>query len=303
MSDAQDELVTDQVIESIDTIANDTSTDEVTDVRSSGMRRSLLVFVVLGGLVVGASWYYQTTWLPQVQNGVQFVKVKFGQSQAWLDDIFSSSSPHNIDRMAAPRPQQFDATLNIEKLVDNNAYIPKEDEALGIASNVKIPEVPIVIEKPAEQELPVLEILPATDIEQVEPDVVMDKVIEEQNKVIIADVVATSVPTVTSKSTVTFADARQAFWQRELPKAESLYQQINKSQANANSWGELGNVYYLQAKWQLAASAYTEAALILLSEGNIPQAMFLRYIVVGLDLEQVQRIDERIRELQTPQQG
>ena len=106
---------------------------------------------------------------------------------------------------------------------------------------------------------------------------------------------------VKAKQEIDLAQARQAFWQRDLPKAEALYkQQIETAHANANSWGELGNIYYLQAKWQLAARAYTEAALLLLDKGDFPQAMFMRYIVMGLDPVQVKRIDERVKALQAP---
>ena len=106
------------------------------------------------------------------------------------------------------------------------------------------------------------------------------------------------------KKSVDLAQARQAFWQRDLPKAEALYkQQIETAKPDANSWGELGNIYYLQAKWKQAAAAYTEAALLLLDKGDFPQAMFMRYIVTGLDPAQTQRIDERLEALQAPING
>jgi len=107
-----------------------------------------------------------------------------------------------------------------------------------------------------------------------------------------------------SKAVIDLAGARKAFWERDLPKAEALYKvEIARVKTDADSWGELGNIYYFQAKWQQAASAYTEAAIILLNKGDISQAMFLRYIVFGLDPAQAKRIDERLQAMQAPLKG
>jgi len=103
------------------------------------------------------------------------------------------------------------------------------------------------------------------------------------------------------KKPADLAAARKAFWQQDLAQAEIFYkQQIKTAKADADSWGELGNVYYLQAKWKQAAVAYTEAALLLLDKGDFPQAMYLRYIVFGLAPAQVKRIDEHVKALQAP---
>jgi len=146
---------------------------------------------------------------------------------------------------------------------------------------------------------------PATETEPVtenakqdsEPAVAADDAMEQsasENKPVMEN----------KKHKVDLAEARQAFWQRNLPKAEALYkQQIENAKANADSWGELGNVYYLQAKWQQAAIAYTEAALLLLNKGDFPQAMYMRYIVVGLDPVQAKRIDDHVKALQAPLKG
>ena len=110
--------------------------------------------------------------------------------------------------------------------------------------------------------------------------------------------------TASSNAVIDLAAARKAFWERDLPKAEALYKvEIARVKTDADSWGELGNIYYFQAKWQQAASAYTEAAIILLNKGDISQAMFLRYIVFGLDPTQAKRIDERLQAMQAPLKG
>lgn len=94
--------------------------------------------------------------------------------------------------------------------------------------------------------------------------------------------------------------ARQAFWARDLLRAENSYRQlIEGGQGSADTWGELGNVYYLQAKWPQAAEAYTEASLLLIDLNAVPQAMYLHHIVMRMDRQQAIRIDEKLRSLYT----
>jgi hypothetical protein len=99
-------------------------------------------------------------------------------------------------------------------------------------------------------------------------------------------------------------EARQAFWARDMAKAERLYRKITKAdEANIHAWGELGNIYYQQARWQDAAAAYTEVALRLVDKGDIPQAMYLQQLVSRLDGKQAQRIHERLSSQQASPQG
>lgn len=103
---------------------------------------------------------------------------------------------------------------------------------------------------------------------------------------------------------MSLAEARQAFWARDMAKAERLYQKITKSDVdNINAWGELGNIYYMQSRWQEAATAYTEVALRLVEMGDIPQAMYLQQLVSRLDAKQAQRIHERLRTQQVSLKG
>jgi len=102
---------------------------------------------------------------------------------------------------------------------------------------------------------------------------------------------------------MSLAEARQAFWARDMAKAERLYQIITKADAgNIDAWGELGNIYYIQSRWQEAAAAYTEVALRLVEMGDIPQAMYLQQLVSRLDGKQAQRIHESLRSQKVTQQ-
>lgn len=103
---------------------------------------------------------------------------------------------------------------------------------------------------------------------------------------------------------MSLSEARQAYWSKDLPKAERLYQKIIKTdKGNIDAWGELGNIYYMQSRWQEAAAAYTEVALHLIDKGDIPQAMYYQQLINRLDNKQAQRIHERLRSQQVSVQG
>ncbi len=99
-------------------------------------------------------------------------------------------------------------------------------------------------------------------------------------------------------------DARQAFWSRDLPKAERIYRTLTSAaDANINAWGELGNIYYMQARWKEAANAYTEVALRLIEKNELQQAAFFHRLVSQMDRAQSERINQQLRSLKTKQEG
>jgi len=107
-----------------------------------------------------------------------------------------------------------------------------------------------------------------------------------------------------SEKGVSIDEARKAYWQRDLPKAERLYRiLISANDANINAWGELGNLYYMQVRWPEAAKAYTEATLHLIDNNNMQQAAFLHRLVSQMDRAQSERINQHLRHLQTKQEG
>lgn len=97
---------------------------------------------------------------------------------------------------------------------------------------------------------------------------------------------------------MSLSDARKAFWGRDLVKAERLYRVItNADENNIDAWGELGNIYYMQARWQEAANAYAEVTLRLIEKKDMPQAAYFHDLVRRMDRGQSERINERLREL------
>jgi len=322
MSDAQDESGKEQTKAKDEVVMDEVVEERPVVTKKSGFTGFVITLVLLSG-AAGAAWYYQSMWWPQVQDGTQQAQIKVQQAQAWLNDLFSFGKEDEAVVVSMPKvepsktneenskPNYVVAAISDpEPVVEKEQHdiVKEESPAAKDEELSKKPAVDVIDTKES-----------AKDIEEsaevvVDESAVMLEPVTNKEEMVVPEIVAAELigmeseaetPVVEVKrSAVNLTYARQAFWQRDLPKAEALYkEQIKTAEINADSWGELGNVYYLQAKWQQAATAYTEAALILLKKGNFPQAMFLRYIVIGLDPAQAQRIDEYLQTLQAPLHG
>jgi len=78
--------------------------------------------------------------------------------------------------------------------------------------------------------------------------------------------------------------ARKSFYQRKYELSEQSYQDvIDNTTDNFDAYGELGNVYFNQGKTEQAATAYFEAASILVRKGQIRRAISLMGLLRHLD--------------------
>jgi len=78
--------------------------------------------------------------------------------------------------------------------------------------------------------------------------------------------------------------ARNSFYQRKYDLSEQNYQKvIDGTEDNIDAYGELGNVYFNQGKKEQAASAYFEAAAILVRKGQVNRAQSLMGLLRHLD--------------------
>ena len=116
--------------------------------------------------------------------------------------------------------------------------------------------------------------------------------VDEQGKVIDTSQASMSV----KESWIT---ARKSFYQRNYEKSIQSYQDvIDNTQDNFDAYGELGNVYFNQGKKQQAASAYFEAAAILIKKGQVSRAQSLMGLLRHLDkakAEELQALIESAR--------
>lgn len=88
-------------------------------------------------------------------------------------------------------------------------------------------------------------------------------------------------------------DARIAFNKGNVSTSEKLYLElIELEQDNPDAFGELGNVYYFQGKWNKAGLAYYEAAVRLIAEGNYSQVSYLQRVISGLNTEYSEKLSQ-----------
>lgn len=89
--------------------------------------------------------------------------------------------------------------------------------------------------------------------------------------------------------------ARQAYWAGDIKAAEQIYKKLTaNSRADANVYGELGNIYYLQGKWKPAANAYYEAAIRLIDNKQYAQVNYLLRVIQGLNPNVAKKLQKKI---------
>ncbi|HSG10177.1 MAG TPA: hypothetical protein VLB10_00280 [Gammaproteobacteria bacterium] len=91
------------------------------------------------------------------------------------------------------------------------------------------------------------------------------------------------------------AAAREAYWLRDYATAEEKYRAlIDLDPTNPDGFGELGNMYFSQGKWELASATYFEAGKRLADEGLFEQANQLVDVLKGLQGTQAQALEKYI---------
>jgi len=97
----------------------------------------------------------------------------------------------------------------------------------------------------------------------------------------------------TSSERNVLIDARNAFNKGNISASEKLYIELTLlEQDNPDAFGELGNVYYSQGKWEQAGQAYYEAAVRLIAEGNYNQVSYLQRVISGLNAEHADKLSQ-----------
>ncbi len=91
------------------------------------------------------------------------------------------------------------------------------------------------------------------------------------------------------------AAAREAFWLHNYDDAEKNYRALTELEPqNPDGYGELGNMYFSQGRWEDAAAAYYEAGTRLISEGRLESARELVNVIRGLNGQQADELDKLI---------
>jgi hypothetical protein len=91
------------------------------------------------------------------------------------------------------------------------------------------------------------------------------------------------------------ADAREAYWLRDYDTAEVKYQALTGLEPdNPDGYGELGNMYFSQGKWDQAATAYYQAGVRLVGQGLLTQAEELLSVIRGLNGANADELEQKI---------
>jgi len=92
-----------------------------------------------------------------------------------------------------------------------------------------------------------------------------------------------------------FFMARQMYWMGDALTAEKLYLKLaDIENDNPDIYGELGNVYYSQGKWNEAGKAYYEAAIRLMDLDRNNQVNYLLRVIQGLDSDSAEKLKQKI---------
>lgn len=298
---------------------DDTVMEEVTEARAAKKQGSNWFSLVVLGLLVGggyASWYYQAMWMPQAKQ----LWARYMPAQGTVDPMAAPAlrggEVTQADNASTSSGYVLSAIPDKAPVTEVVNDVPADSTPVSEAVAPATPAQPPVVEdKVQAADVPAaLATAAANDVaNDVANDIVVDAMPEASAESVaptesdaVEPVAAISMAPKVSGVTVpaSIAPARQAFWRRDLVEAERLYRDYLKQQPTAaDAWGELGNIYYAQAKWQQAAEAYAEAAIQLLDKGQYSQAMYLHYVVRGLDSTQVARIDAKLYAMQAAPQG
>ena len=301
--------------DNIDISSDETVAEEITEQRTIEKQEnhyfiSLLLLAVLVAAGV-AAWYYQSMWLPQAKQ--------------WATKLIPAQAA--FEPMAAPRPDHAETEYVVSEQDGNEIPVITAAKTTKKSSEESVAEPVAELEKAEHVFASPVAVSPGTTqsasdderpsdgvTQTAKQNIANDTMMEnrfvaghgqtaspEKTGITPSVIPATSLPVTAGNNTLdALLQARQVFWSRDLASAEEHYQELlQQNPAVVEAWGELGNIYYARAKWQQAAEAYAEAAMQLLEQGQYTQAMFLHYIVRGLDQAQAQRIETKVHTMQS----
>ena len=110
------------------------------------------------------------------------------------------------------------------------------------------------------------------------------------------------IPAAAKKPYELLAAAREAFWLHNYEDAEKNYRALTELEPeNPDGYGELGNMYFSQGRWEEAAAAYYDAGIRLVREGHIDRARELVSVIRRLNGKQADELEKLISSAATPE--
>ena len=178
----------------------------------------------------------------------------------------------------------------------------KEGDLLATATEVTAPEViePTAVESPPEETEPV-----AADVAPVEPAPIVAEEPEPIPETVPAaeplaapeqeEAPQSVADTATETPYEVMAKARESYWLRDFDAAEQHYRKLTQIDPdNPDGYGEMGNMYFSQGKWDEAAAAFYEAGTRLVKSGHFVQAQQLVEVIRGLNGPQAEDLEAQV---------
>lgn len=257
------------------------------------LRHILSHLILISFLIAVVSvFYYRTLLLPnnavvkidEVINDVYPPLLKFASQRDYFwslkgerivsfDDLkFFKSEEGNEDKKAGKIASVSKDNAVVKAVPDDKADSIPQDES---SDNKAAAVVAVVKESPLENK---------TKNDPVKADTDKANIDAETAPVVIKD-------SDTSSERDLLISARTAFNQGDTKSSEKFYLElIQLDKDNPDTYGELGNVYYSQGKWDEAGQTYYEAAVRLIDEGNYNQVVYLQRVIKGLNSEYAEKL-------------
>ena len=248
------------------------------------------LFLISFLIAVISVFYYRTLLLP---NDV------VGKIDGYVNDVYPPA-------LSFVSRRDYFWSIKGERIVsfDDLNLFKKEDNVTDKVKPVDMAEVKSIVVTEKEVEAEKTGVVQNKNENQKESTVIISKTdesvqtkkqvtdpVEDMNKIEeLASVVKDSN---TSSERDLLISARNAFNQGAMIESEKFYLELTDlDQDNADFFGELGNVYYAQGKWDEAGQAYYEAAVRLISEGNQNQVGYLHRVIKGLNAEHAEKLSQ-----------
>jgi hypothetical protein len=205
-----------------------------------------------------------------------------GQDSLQPSPAIETDEPSGMAEEAAESPGEEPAS---------DAVVPLPGETVQQFAE-EMPEVTAPVDESTAADLSEAEVMPGDVPESTEPDAPSpesDTVIPEETTA------AEPASRPQEKAYQLLAEAREAYWLRDYDTAESKYLSLTRLEpGNPDGYGELGNMYFSQGKWDQAATAYYEAGVRLVGQGLLTQAEELLAVIRGLNGAHADELEQKI---------
>lgn len=251
----------------------------------------LITLAIAAGLV----YYYRVDLFPQ------WYAQKDNSGTVSTTKTVTMTAPQESETLpaAATEAPAFTSTDVASPVTENNstgADTPATDESS--AQDKSLPQDHTNTDEPATSDsLPVVESTPAGTNETDNPgnDTQNAATTDPEPGITVPEIVAGDVTIPVASAAQLMSQARNAYWQKDHARAEEIYQQAAKLDSrNPDLYGELGNLYFSQGKWQQAADAYYAAGLQLIEQGKSDRVRHLVTVLKGLDSVQAEKLEKSI---------